>query len=95
MSEHLDRSEYCSELNRKLDEVIAWAVLNCPINGKNLAYADFEKVITEFRKVATEESELQHMGNQTQSQSQGQNQNQPEPEEGGPQYINDNPAPWP
>lgn len=89
MSERLDRSEYCNELNRKIDEVIAWAVLNCPITGKNLAYADFEKVISEFQKVATEEPEPEQL------YSQSQNQNQPEPEDGGPQYINDNPAPWP
>jgi hypothetical protein len=85
MREKLENTEYCAELNRKLDEVIAWAVLNCPIAEKNLAYADFEKTRAEFQKIAMEEQDSKPL----------ETQNQPEPEEGGPQYINDNPAPWP
>ena len=93
MSGVVEKTEYCNELNRKLDEVIAWAVLNCPIAEKNLAYADFKNVISEFQKVATQEPTPKQTPGQTPSQ--GRNQSQPEPEEGGPQYLNDNPAPWP
>lgn len=82
MTENIDTSPFCQELDKRLDEVIAWAVMQCPLKESNLAYADFEKVRFDFQQVALGKKKSYQEG-------------EPEPERGGPQYINDNPAPWP
>ena len=83
MTGKLDQTAFGMELDKKLDEVIAWAVKECPIKEANLAYADFAKVRTDFHQVATGEVKANNPLSDA------------EPEDGGPQYINDNPAPWP
>lgn len=83
MRETISENEFCAQLDKRLDEVVAWAVMNCPIADANLAYADFEQALVVFKQVANGK----HVDRK--------NQDQPEPEEGGPQYINDNPTPWP
>lgn len=83
MTAKQDKSAFITELDRRLDEVIAWAVKECPVQQANLAYRDFEKLRVEFRQLATGETKANNPLNDA------------EPEEGGPQYINDNPAPWP
>lgn len=83
MTGKLDQTAFGMELDRKLDEVIAWAVKECPIVEANLAYADFAKVRIDFHQVATGEVKANNPLSDA------------EPEDGGPQYINDNPAPWP
>lgn len=82
MTENIDHAAFSSELDKRLDEVIAWAVLTCPVKEANLAYADFEKIRSDFRQIALGKAKSHH-------------REKPEPEDGGPQYINDNPAPWP
>lgn len=82
MNKDLDKTTFGMELDRRLDEVIAWAVLECPNKDACPRYADFEMVRREFHRVASGDA-AQHA------------QPAAEPEDGGPQYINDNPAPWP
>ncbi|HTF95008.1 MAG TPA: hypothetical protein VL995_02655 [Cellvibrio sp.] len=82
MTDNIEHSEFCNELDKRLDEVIAWAVLACPLKEVNLAYADFEKIRFDFQQIALGKVKNHH-------------REKPEPEDGGPQYINDNPAPWP
>jgi hypothetical protein len=82
MTEKIDTEQFSQELNKRLDEVIAWAVMTCPLNEINLAYADFEKVRSDFQQVAL-------------GQAKPHKQEASEPEDGGPQYVNDNPTPWP
>lgn len=83
MTGKLDKTTFGMELDRRLDEVIAWAVKECPEQSANLAYADFEKIRTDFHQLATGEIKADNPLSDA------------EPDEGGPQYINDNPAPWP
>lgn len=74
-----DASNFTQELSTKLDEVIQWAVENSPVTEITLSPQDFTKIREKFLRTAT-----------------GENRHtEPEPEEGGAQYINDNPAPWP
>ena len=82
MTEKIDINLFSRELDKRLDEVIAWAVMTCPLSEINLAYADFEKIRSDFQQVAL-------------GQAKSHQQEEPEPEDGGPQYVNDNPAPWP
>lgn len=83
MREKFDEMTFSVELEKRLDEIIAWIIKECPLTDANLDYGDFAKVREDFRKVASGELK---------SDNQLSNA---EPEDGGPQYINDNPAPWP
>lgn len=83
MTGKLDTTAFGMELDKRLDEVIAWAVKECPTENANLAYADFAKVREDFHQLATGAI----TANNPLSNA--------EPEDGGAQYINDNPAPWP
>ena len=71
---------FARELNHKLDEIIQWTIENSPVQTPPLTQKDF----TEARKnfMATAIAGPPQM-------------REPEPSEGGAQYINDNPAPWP
>ncbi len=79
----LDKTTFGMELDKRLDEVIAWAVKECPDKNASPRYADFEQVRKQFHHIAT--GEIKSLSSQAAA----------EPEDGGPQYINDNPAPWP
>lgn len=83
MMERLDKTAFGIELDRRLDEVIAWAVKECPSADANLSYADFAKLRLDFHQLAMGEVKANNPLSHA------------EPEDGGPQYINDNPAPWP
>lgn len=83
MTAKFDKTTYKTELDKRLDEIIAWAVKECPIKNAHLSYADFAKARDEFHQIATGELKTNNP------------LHNPEPEEGGAQYINDNPAPWP
>lgn len=77
-------SSYAQELEQRLDGLIEWIVTNQPYNTNKLSTADFSDLRETFL---------------TLSKSGAHHENQkgeiPEPSEGGPQYINDNPTPWP
>jgi len=74
-------SDFAADLEQRLDTVIAWAAENSPQRRSSLAVEDFSEVREKFLQVALNlENPLD---------------TEPEPEDGGEQYINDNPAPWP
>lgn len=75
---------YAQELEQRLDRLIAWAIAEQPHTVTRLDKADFSEVREEFLTLAKSGSK----------KSRGI-ANAPEPADGGPQYINDNPAPWP
>lgn len=87
MTGKIDTAAFNQELDRRLDEVIAWVITECPSENITVTYADFAQARNYFHQVAS--------GNLTASNPSSAAESEPEPEEGGPQYINDNPAPWP
>lgn len=71
---------FARELNDKLDELIQWAIENSPVQEPPLTQKDFTDIRKSFLATAIAGPPLMR---------------EPEPSEGGAQYINDNPAPWP
>jgi hypothetical protein len=67
------------ECEKKFDALVAWAVLN-PDKTHGLAASDFSELRENFCRIAT-----------TIKASSAE----PEPSEGGAQYVNVSPAPWP
>ena len=81
MSDITKNAIFAREVERKVDELIAWIVANSPDQKAAVSNKDFAKIREQFCILAGGDSYIaQHV---------------PEPSEGGPQYINDNPAPWP
>lgn len=74
-------ANYGQEVERKIDELITWAVACAPHQASKLSIDDFAEVRRQFCTIAKG-------GGSPLEQ-------EPEPSEGGAQYINDNPAPWP
>lgn len=81
MSEITENAIFAREVQRKLDELINWIVENSPLQTNTLLPRDFSEARQSIYRVATGVTNIQHI--------------EPEPEDGGAQYINDNPAPWP
>ena len=81
MSEITENAIFAREVQRKLDELINWIVENSPATSNSLLPRDFSEARQSIYRVATGNADLQHI--------------EPEPADGGAQYINDNPAPWP
>lgn len=75
-----EKASFTSEVERQLDGVIEWAITHSPARDVSLSSDDFADLRKEFVIRAKE-------GNPQ--------EREPEPSEGGAQYINDNPAPWP
>lgn len=75
---------YAQELEQRLDELIAWAVADQPHTVKRISPVDFSDLREDFLTLA-KSGRKKTTGIA----------NAPEPADGGPQYINDNPAPWP
>jgi len=71
---------FALEVTSKINELIVWIIDNSPNKELTLSGADFSEVREEFRKIAC--------GIDSQK-------TEPEPSEGGAQYINVTPAPWP
>jgi hypothetical protein len=67
------------ECEKKCDELIAWAVSNSE-KTQGLAASDFSEIRENFCRIAT---------------SNKMPSTEPEPSEGGAQYVNVTPAPWP
>lgn len=74
-------ADYAQEIEQRIDELIEWAVINAPHKASKLSTDDFAEIRKNFCSVA------KGGGNPLELE--------PEPSEGGVQYINDNPAPWP
>ncbi len=71
---------FAMEVNAKINNLIDWVIENSPEKEHPLSYSDFADVREQFNKVACGLDSLQ---------------NEPEPSEGGAQYVNVTPAPWP
>jgi len=80
MTDKTQDAIFAREVERRMDELISWSIANAPHKSVQLTPKDFKNVRQEFCRIATCNSQLL---------------SEPEPEEGGSQYINDNPAPWP
>jgi hypothetical protein len=80
MTDKTDNAIYAREVTRQLDSLIAWAIDKAPVDDPPLSLNDFYEVRKNFLIIATKGHPLYH---------------EPEPAEGGAQYINVTPAPWP
>ncbi len=81
MSETTQNAIFAREVQRKLDDVIDWILENVPNKKTTLTRSDFLEARQSICSIASGITNLNHI--------------EPEPAEGGAQYINDNPAPWP
>lgn len=72
---------YAQELELRIDELIDWAIANQSHTLTKLSKADFSEPREKFTTIAKGGGTLLKQ--------------EPEPADGGAQYINDNPAPWP
>ena len=81
MSEITQNAIFAREVQRRLDELIGWIVENTPDKKRMLSRGDFLEGRKSIWRIASGDTSLEHI--------------EPEPAEGGAQYINDNPAPWP
>ncbi len=81
MSEITQHAIFAREFQRRVDELISWAVENSSDSNRKLMREDFTEARKAICDLAAGDGILKHI--------------ELEPEHGGPQYINDNPAPWP
>ncbi|RYY03288.1 MAG: hypothetical protein EOO53_09050 [Gammaproteobacteria bacterium] len=72
---------YAQELEARIDSVVEWAIANQPHKIAQLSKDDFIEPRERFITIAKGGGSVPNQ--------------EPEPSEGGAQYINDNPAPWP
>jgi len=81
------RRQFIGELWQRFEQLQAWAVENWPDKEHPLTSADF----VESRK------EILGLRNPEQAPGGGPGRllSEPEPEQGGAQYVDLNPAPWP
>jgi hypothetical protein len=75
-----EKIAFAVEVSNKLNELIEWVIENTPNKEISLHKDDFAEVHKDFRKIAC--------GIDAQAM-------EPEPEDGGAQYVNVTPAPWP
>lgn len=80
MTEAPEKVAFALEVNSRLNALIAWVIESSPNKDDHLCPADFTDVREIFCKIAC--------GIDAQKV-------EPEPSEGGAQYINVTPAPWP
>lgn len=71
---------FTAELARRLEEMEQWALQHWPDQVRPLSHADFSPLRYELSLLGARQKNPDH---------------DPAPSEGGPQYINMNPAPWP
>jgi hypothetical protein len=79
------RRQFISELWQRFEQLQAWAEENWPDKEHPLSSADF----VESRK------EILGLRNPAQAPGRARLEGEPEPEQGGAQYVDLNPAPWP
>jgi hypothetical protein len=80
-----DRRQFVAELWRRFEEVQNWAIANWPDKERPLTTSDF----VEGRK------EILGLGLPAAQKLTQDPEAAPEPEQGGPQYEDVTPAPWP
>jgi hypothetical protein len=72
---------YAEELGYRFEELMRWAIENWPDKRNPVSRSDFQDA---FKAITRIRARLEPIA-----------QNAPEPSEGGEQYVNVNPAPWP
>lgn len=82
---------YAQELEYRLEELIEWAIANTPNKTSQLDKQDFMQLREDFCTIAKGGAII---NNATVNASDALAK-EPEPSQGGAQYINVNPAPWP
>lgn len=75
------RRQFINEVWRRFEEVQNWAIANWPDPEHPISSSDFVEARKEILALGMTETESNRMA--------------PEPEQGGPQYIEVTPAPWP
>ena len=75
------RQQFGNELLRRFEEMQQWAIANWPESAQPLAAADFAAARKSILTLVTMTSEI--------------NRHEAEPAEGGAQYVDVTPAPWP
>lgn len=80
-----DMSRFAGELERRFDELQAWALDNWPETAQRPSPSEVASLLASARRRILSTAP---MDSET-------NQQVPEPADGGPQYISTTPAPWP
>ena len=75
------RQQFANELLRRFEEMQQWAMANWPDSAQPLSTADFAAARKYILALLPMTSEI--------------NRHEPEPAEGGEQYVDVTPAPWP
>ncbi|WP_338763901.1 hypothetical protein [Massilia sp. METH4] len=83
--EEEERRKFVAEVWKRFEEVQNWAIANWPDTEHRLSTSDF----VEGRK------EILGLGLPPDQKLKQEPQSAPEPEQGGPQYLDVTPAPWP
>jgi len=78
-------SAFAGELERRFDELQAWALENWPETEARPAPSEVASLLTSARRRILSATPV----------GSAANQQVPEPADGGPQYISTTPAPWP
>ncbi|WP_256079482.1 hypothetical protein [Massilia sp. YIM B04103] len=80
------RRQFIAEVWRRFEAVQDWAIANWPDAQHPLSSSDFVESRKEILSLGLPPGQRLHLV---------QEQNVPEPEQGGPQYEDVTPAPWP
>lgn len=80
MTQAPDKVAFAIEVNGKFNELVVWVLDHSPDRERHLSGEDFAELRESFRRIAC--------GIDAQAM-------EPEPSEGGAQYVNVTPAPWP
>jgi hypothetical protein len=78
-----DNAKYADEVVRRFEEFTSWAIANWPQKNYPLMPSDFAESRREISVI---------LGRRLQE---GEDSAAPTPEQGGPQYTDVTPAPWP
>ncbi|MES2257558.1 MAG: hypothetical protein V4724_03515 [Pseudomonadota bacterium] len=86
MVDEQQRRQFISELWRRYEEVQAWAIANWPDPEHPLSSADFVEARKEILALGQADARAKRDAGAPQGA---------EPEQGGAQYVDVTPAPWP
>lgn len=76
------RDQFSQEFERRFNELAGWAIDNRPDKSQPLELTDFREFLMEMEKIVTWLDESHH-------------RKSAEPEQGGEQYVQVTPTPWP
>lgn len=78
--------DFRNDLVRRFDELVHWAIDNWPDRSRPLTAVDFIEMRNQMTVMGARPGEAGHPESEPPKQ---------EPSEGGPQYVQVTPAPWP